>query len=240
MNPKQHILRFLRRRGYELTRFPIKQFMNQYRFDVVIDVGANVGQFACELRDEVGYSGRIVSFEPLSSAFAILNRKVERDPEWHAINVALGSEAGRSTIHVTGNSASSSLLEMLPKHVEAAPHAAVVSTESVEVRRMDDLFGEIVHDDERALLKIDAQGFELEVLKGASRSLERISGILIELNLGALYAGAPLAEEVMAQLRQSGFEPFWFVPGFRDPRTQQLLQMDGYFVRSGISPDGHT
>lgn len=235
VNLKETIVRFLNRRGYQIVRFPMKQFLSMTQPEVVLDVGANTGQFATDLREEYRYTNKIISFEPLSVAFESVKHKAAQDPQWTAINSALGSKTEIATINIAGNSASSSLLDMLPKHSSAAPHTATVSTESVDVKRLDDIFEDLVKDNERVLLKIDTQGFEIEVLKGAENTLKHISGVIIEMNLSELYAGAPMAEEVISHLRRTGFVPYWFSHGFRDRRSQQLLQIDGYFIRSDLT-----
>src|SRR4051812_7639733 len=84
--------------------------------DVVFDVGANVGQFAQSLR-EAGYHGGIVSFEPLSAAHAQLLRASKGDVDWQvAPRMAIGDHEGEIEMHISGNSVSSSALNMLDRH----------------------------------------------------------------------------------------------------------------------------
>jgi len=80
-------------------------------------------------------------------------------------------------------------------------------------------------------LKIDVQGFEIEVLQGATTLLPRLCAIQLELSLVPLYQGAPVMTEVIRYLDERGFELFQLQPGFRDERDGRLLQADGYFVR---------
>ena len=229
----------LHKKDYLLARHPIRQFFREQNFDLILDVGANRGQYVSELRKNLGYQGHIVSFEPLSEARKIIKEKCVKDDRWQVVECALGSESGTSTIHVAGNLASSSLLEMLPRHTDAAPTSAMVSTETIEVKRLDEIFDEWVpQGSKRILMKIDTQGFELEVLKGAKGVIDQVDALQLELNATSLYKDAPFAEVVMAHVRELGFEPFWFTHGLRNPQTNQLYQFDGWFVRARSGETG--
>lgn len=124
----------LRRAGYELNRYPppiedpaleesqwAVRLMASEGVDVVLDVGANTGQFAGRIR-EAGYSGAIVSFEPLGDACLGLRRRAAADPAWEVRRLALGDHDAQATeINVSRNSVSSSLLSMGARHLESAP-----------------------------------------------------------------------------------------------------------------------
>jgi FkbM family methyltransferase len=175
---------------------------------------------------------RIVSFEPLSAAHAQLAAQAAKDPDWECRRLALGSEPGTAEINVAGNSWSSSLLEMGERHRRSAPESEYVDTEKVEVARLDDVWSELVADGDRAWLKLDVQGFELEALRGAEASLPQIAGIQAELSLVLLYEGAPLYRDVIDHLDERGFRLAGFEQGFEDLDTGETLQVDGVFVRS--------
>ncbi len=199
--------------------------------DTIFDVGANEGQFASMLREE-GFQGRIISFEPLSSAWERLNAKAKKDPLWEiAPRGAIGSTDGEIEFHIAGNSASSSALDMLATLLSAAPETAYVGTESVPLRRLDTVAGEYLREDAVLLVKIDTQGYEAEVLKGGRQTLQRASGLHLELSLVPLYQGQALFDEVVDMVKEFGFEMWGFTPGFVDPRTGRLLQGDGRFFR---------
>src|SRR5690242_19513073 len=92
--------------------------------NLVLDVGANTGQFGQNLR-ALGYTGHIVSFEPLSGAHRVLVKTASRDKKWSVPQkVAIGGHSGTVEIHVSANSVSSSVLAMLDAHVAAAPESA--------------------------------------------------------------------------------------------------------------------
>ena len=231
MKLREIVRKLLQAKGYALVRQPTRQFFQDNNFDVVIDVGGNVGQFGRVLRHELGYEKKIVSFEPMAKAFEKLNSCAKDDPNWTAWNCALGNSNGSNTINVAGNSASSSLYDMLPRHSDAAPYSAMVGHEAIDVKKLDDVFDEITQPSDKILLKIDTQGYEAEVLAGATESLKHVAALQLELSLSPLYEGAPLLEDLIAQARRHGFAPYWFLHGFRNPETLQLLQIDGLFVR---------
>jgi len=200
-------------------------------YDLVFDIGANCGQFAAELR-EYGYRGTIVSVEPLTAAYARLVEAAAGDPAWQvAPRGALGAAAGSTTINISGTHASSSLLAMNSAHERAAPGSGRVGTEQVDISTLDVLSPQYVTADEKVFLKIDTQGFELEVLKGALATLPRIKGMLLELSLVELYDDQPLWTEVIAWLKDKGFELNAINQGFIDPVSFRTLQVDGVFTR---------
>ena len=201
--------------------------------DIVIDVGANSGQFGSEIR-AAGYGGRILSIEPIGKAYRMLRARATRDPGWMTMQCALGESEGESILHIAGNSASSSFLEMLPVHEEAAPGTAYVGHERVTVRRLESLLAEYLSSGSRPYLKVDVQGYELEVLMGAGPRLEAVAAIQLELSLLPLYEGAPMADEVDAFVRRSGYRLAGIEPGFAEPVSGRLLQMDGIYVRSDL------
>lgn len=208
-----------------------KRLMESYGSDLVLDVGANAGQYGLQLRNDLGYLGRIVSFEPLSTAFRQLERKAEGDGAWGLFNVALGDRNETQRIHVSRNSQSSSLLDMLPAHLNSAPESDYVGEEDVEVRTLDSLFERVAGAHENIWLKIDTQGFEDRVIRGAERSLARIRTLQVELSLVPLYGKQLLLDEMVALLRGRGYSLVGLEPGFTDDRTGQLLQADGLFHR---------
>lgn len=226
------------RAGFDVTRETFKRHfvhaLDLHRVDCVLDIGANVGQFGRALR-RAGFTGQIVSVEPLRDAFAALQQTVERDPGWTAQNAAVGAEAGSLTMHVAGNSVSSSALPMLARHADAAPQSGYVGTEQVEATTVDDLVSSHALSPESTLLKIDVQGYEKPVLAGAARTLDRFAAVRTELSLVALYEGQALLPEVLGQLGGHGFELWMLEPGFVEPGTGRLLQVDGVFFRSSAS-----
>lgn len=208
-----------------------RQLARSGKIGFLLDVGANDGEYSRLLRSELGYRGPIVSFEPLSGVFAKLEAASRNDPEWRALNHALGAVETEATIHVAGNSYSSSLLPMLDSHREALPQSTPVGSETIRVRRLDDVMSELPPWPGRGYLKIDTQGFEAQVLEGGAATLRRIDYVEMELSLVPLYAGQALFPELCTTMRGMGFVLRALEPAFRDGRTGELLQLDGLFVR---------
>ena len=210
------------------------QLLRAHSVDLVLDVGANDGQYAAEIR-RFGYQGRIVSFEPLPDAVERLKARRAADAAWEIRGVALGDEPGMMTINIAGNSASSSLLPMLPAHERYAPGTSSVGETRVPVQRLDEIAEAVLSGADRPFLKIDTQGFEARVLDGASTTLDQIAGVQIEISIVPLYAGAPLAMEMLERVGAYGFELMGIEPGFSDADSGRLLQFDGVFFRPELT-----
>ncbi len=206
--------------------------LRHHRIDTVFDIGANEGQFALGLIKR-GYAGRLVSFEPMAAAHARLRQLVAGHPNWElAEAIALGSESGEAEINISANSVSSSMLPIEDSHVRAEPASAYVGTETVRVKRLDDIVQDYVGSQERLFLKIDTQGFESRVLDGAQQTLARCIGVQLEISLVELYSGQPLWDEMLARLRASGFDVWAIDRSFSDPESGRTLQCDLTFYRS--------
>ncbi len=224
--------------GYNISRYGpalsadhVRQaWLLKHGVNTVIDVGANNGQYGRELR-KFGYRGRIVSYEPLSEAFAALKNACAADHQWSAHQLALGPQSGNAEINVAANSWSSSLLAMLPKHLESAPESAYVGTEQVRVSTLDEQCDAQSIDPSRAFLKIDAQGYTVPIFEGGQQTLQRLRGVQVEMSLVPLYAEEILIEDVMARLRAAGLQPVLIKPEFTDRLSGQQLQVDGIFLR---------
>src|SRR4051812_3937569 len=177
-----------RRAGVDVSRYrPLARrraaLLETLGIAVALDVGANVGQYGRELREH-GFRGRIVSFEPLSSARARLEAAAADDPRWEVQPLALGDERGITAINIASNLASSSLLPLLDAHLAMAPDVAIVAHEEVEVATLDELGLEL---EGPALLKLDVQGYEDRVLRGAASTLAGVELVECELSIVELY-----------------------------------------------------
>jgi FkbM family methyltransferase len=202
------------------------------RVDAIFDVGANSGQFASSLRS-AGYKGRIVSFEPLSKPFTLLESKASKDPLWDCRQCALGDLEGTIAINVAGNAGqSSSALPMLEAHQEACPQANYIGTEEVPVHRFDSIAPEFLRPSDVSFLKIDVQGFEKQVLAGSQATLnDGCVGMQLELSIVPLYDGGMLIREAIDLAYSLGFTLTGLVPGFTDVRSGQMMQADGIFFK---------
>ena len=144
----------------------INALLAHHQIDLVLDVGANSGRYALDLR-RAGYAGQILSFEPVRDAWERCVANASRDPLWSvAPQVALGAREGQVEIHVSRNSVSSSILPMNDVHRAAAPDSSYVRTERVDLRRLDRLAREPIERARRPFLKIDTQGYERDLSRG--------------------------------------------------------------------------
>jgi FkbM family methyltransferase len=212
-----------------------KRFLEEcsgFATDVILDVGANIGQFAQELR-KGGYHGHIISFEPLSSAHATLVVTAASDPLWDvAERCAVGASDSWAEINIAGNSYSSSLLPMLDLHREAAPPSAYQGTEPCRVITIDSYIEQTFSDPTTVFgLKIDTQGYESQVLAGLERNHDRVKVVVCEMSLAPLYADGPSMSELGRLLAELGYHCVALGPEFEDPRSGELLQANGVFVK---------
>jgi len=179
----------------------LKQLLERLRIDCVIDVGANRGQFATEVR-RLGFRGRIVSFEPVAGEYAVLRKRFAGDTMWRGFPYALGQEDKAAEMSVFNDlTVMSSLLTPIGKQKN-------VQLQPVEVKRLDGLLPGVLPDlkDARIFLKMDTQGFDLEVFKGARGVLERIFGLQSELSIRPLYRDMPHYLEALSVYESAGFD----------------------------------
>ena len=205
--------------------------LDHFGIDTVLDIGANTGQFAKELR-LIGYRHRIVSFEPLPYAYQKLSDSAAKDALWevHAQG-AIGDFDGEIEINIAGNSVSSSVLPMLESHSDAAKGSAYVGKVTVPISRLDSIAAKYVTGQENYFIKIDTQGFEWQVLDGAPDTLAKAQGVLCELSLVPLYQGQRLWLDLIQRLESEGFTLWSIQKGFTDPRDGRTLQLDAIFFK---------
>ncbi|HWL01464.1 MAG TPA: FkbM family methyltransferase [Microbacteriaceae bacterium] len=214
--------------------------LNAHGVDTVLDVGANDGEFATSIR-ELGFTGKLISFEPLEEPFRALARRAEKDGNWDVRRIAIGSESGEVMLNVAGNAGqSSSILPMLDRHEAAAPSSRYVAQQMVPIARLDDLVADLDLG-RRALLKIDVQGYEHAVLDGARDLLASgtVVGVQSEVSLVPVYEGAMAFEEAVGKMRSLGLVLQGIEPVFTDRKTGQVLQVDALFFPDVFIRPGH-
>lgn len=206
--------------------------LEHHDIDVVLDVGANVGQYGQRLR-RGGYRGRIVSFEPLSKAHAALAQAARDDPKWEvAPRLALGDSDQPVMLNVSAESDMSSVLDFTPDMGRLLDSSAYVGSEIASQARLEAVFNKYVQPDERVALKIDTQGTEHRVLAGALSVLGRIALVQTELSVVPIYQEEPGYRTMIDRLDDLGFTPVLFIPGYFNRRTARLIGMDGVFIRN--------
>lgn len=206
----------------------LRDVLQTYTINCVLDVGANIGQFARNLR-RVGYRGHICSFEPTEQAFAQLKTNFGADPNWIGYNFALGSENTHQAIHVTLEStAMSSFLQ--PRDTGWRLQEAVV-----EIKRLDAIFPDVLAatgiQHPRMFLKMDTQGFDLEVFRGAQGCLDRILGIQSEVSAKPVYEGMPHYLDSLRIYQENGFDLYGLAEVFRHPQQDYIIEMNCVMMR---------
>lgn len=225
--------------GIEIVKYPTDELdrriklIDNYNIDVILDIGANIGQYGGEMRN-LGFKGEILSFEPMKKAFSILEKNASKDKNWKVFNFSIGERNGETTINVAKNSVSSSLLENLPQLTESAPEAAFVEKETIEIKKLDSIFENLKLNGKNVYLKIDTQGYEEMVLIGAEKSLELITGIQIEMAFIPTYEGAITFDKMKTKLNDLGFHLMALENGFYDKKTGKQLEIDGIFYKKQI------
>ena len=201
---KRRVREILRRFGYEVVHSEhveshafvrhLTHLFDKLAIQCVLDVGANRGQYRQLLRDRVGYQGLIISFEPLAQNIASLRAQAEADPRWVIRGHALGSADTEMDINVMKADLLSSFLAPDPAMVPMfRPVNVIDRRERVAVRRLDSVIEEL--GSERPLrnvyLKLDTQGFDLEVIRGAAATMPRVRALQTEISMQPLYQQAP-------------------------------------------------
>lgn len=214
--------------------FFLKRFFKSLDVDCVFDVGANSGQYASKLRHKVGYRGPIISFEPIPELAEEIRRAASHDPHWYVEAVALDSEPHTRTFKVMEGSQFSSLLEPTTEETSAVAEGNRVIREfeltTVTLEAVFDKYQQQLGF-KRPFLKMDTQGNDLEVAKGAGAKLERFVGVQSELALTKLYKGSSGFSESIAFYASHGFAISALVPN-NEGHFPFLLEIDCILINT--------
>lgn len=233
---KYRIKNFLRgcvqRAGLSLTRYvPLARALKANGVTAVFDIGANKGQFGSELRRD-GYCGKIISFEPMVAAHAALTSRARGDKLWCVHErCAIGAHDDSIMINVSKNSGSSSILPIMAEHIAAAPDSMYIDKEAVQQIRLDSVFRKYVGPEERFFLKIDTQGYEKEVIQGATEALELVTGLQMEISFFELYENQPSYKYFLDWAEKNDFYIWSIHDGFSNLAISKTLQADICFFR---------
>jgi FkbM family methyltransferase len=204
--------------------------LSRLSVETVLDIGANTGQWARELRNS-GYRGRIISFEPAPEPFTQLKTSARFEEEHICVHAALADRDGEGQLLITNATVLSSF--RTPIHDRYTSNCSEVKERvTVPIRRLDSIVPTLTCERDRFYMKIDTQGFEKEVLSGASGILSRTDAVEVELSLVDQYEEQALLPEIWQLLVSSGLRPAWLERGYRDPVDVWLLQ--GLFIREEV------
>lgn len=218
----------------ELTlRTHLKNLFQKYEIDLVFDVGANKGQFAGMLRDN-GYKGLIYSIEPGNIAFNKLKETSRCDENWKAYNVAMGADSCEVTISISERDRLASLHEFSEFGKMCSGKASeILRQEQVEMITLDEFIKResISVSIHNCFLKIDTQGHDFEVFRGAQSCLNKFMGLQTEISLKSIYEHVPSYEEVVNFCLKKGFNISGLYAVDRDGSTLELIEVDCVMVR---------
>lgn len=182
----------------------VRAILKNRRIDLVIDVGANAGQFGKFIRDDVGFDGPLISFEPVPTTFSILQKTAQGDANWSVFNLALGQQKGVLPINVMELSLFNSFRTPASENLFPSMNK-IVSTVDVQIERLDDFLNSKNIKFERAFLKMDTQGYDLEVFSGADGILDRVEAVESEMSFLPIYDSMPDFQSVLNVMRDKGF-----------------------------------
>lgn len=195
----------------------------------VIDVGANRGQFSLLARS-LFPEAAIHCFEPHPEARNTLTEVFASDTRLQIQSVALSDSAGEVVLHVTRDLDSSSLLRPLAGQSAHFPGTEESGELEVTAARLDDCLDGGV--ERPALLKLDVQGHELAVLRGAENVLASVDYVYAEVSFDSFYRGQASASEVVCHLMARAFELVGVGNTQRSNTTGRIVQADFLFARS--------
>lgn len=204
--------------------------------DCVLDVGANRGQYREFLRLEVGYTGHIASFEPQAACLRELEARARRDSRWKIYGFALGSEGGQRSINVMRESAFTSFLSPDSSVVPTFMHLnTVVQVETVMVKRLDDVMDEIraASGCRSVYLKLDTQGYDLEVIKGAGATLASVAALQTEVSVQPIYGRMPDWLTSFRTLKEHRLDVTGLFPVSQDPQLR-VIEFDCVAVNTAF------
>ena len=207
------------------------RLLRQNNIRAFLDIGAHKGEFASKMR-MYGYSGTIYSLEPLSSCHRNLRVSAAKDPKWIVLpQQAAGCSDAVTSINLSENSYSSSLLKVSSEHLEAAPKARIVRTEKCHITKTKNLLTSLKDHHIRAI-KIDTQGYEGMVIKGLEESLENIDLIMVEMNAVSCYENcSDMISIDQLLVKEYGFRRISLEPSFYNEKEPSCQQYDGIYLR---------
>lgn len=223
--------------GWKLQELPLvnhlKKTFELHNVNLVLDVGGNKGQYAQMLREDVGYDGSIISFEPVSTYAKELADLSDGDENWDVCPYALGSKNETKNINVTRSPGLNSFLSPCSDEVQGFwKDGDMVGSEKVQIRRLDDVLDHIPSAEQSNIyLKLDTQGFDLEVLRGAPRWIKRMRALQTEASIKAIYSDMPGYQDTLQILDEYGFEISGMYPITLDTALR-MIEFDCVAVNS--------
>lgn len=226
----------LRRSGFEMKKTSnLPRFnwlgLRNIAFSTILDAGANEGQFAEEVR-RVFPTAHIYSFEPIPECFEILQMKCQHNKNWTCYNVALAETEKTAVLNLhQDNTPSSSLLHATTEELDLYPKSSRQTQVDVECTTLDQWA--LSHPyalKKPSMLKLDVQGYELNVLKGGCSSLNHIDAVICEINIRNFYKEQTSFPDVVNLLHAVGIH-FYGVLEHTYDQGYNVTSFDAVFRR---------
>jgi FkbM family methyltransferase len=216
----------------------MRKLFDYLDIDCVFDVGANEGQYGEFLRNMVGYKGLIISFEPIQECFDLLRNKSLHDPNWLIHPIALGDSNGCLKFNVMAGSQFSSFLDPDDSKLKMFSERNIVLRPiNVEMKTLHDIVPEIIKNTgvKSLYLKLDTQGFDLNVARGAQDQLMMFRALQTEASVTPIYKGAPSFAETLTFFQRSGYELSGIFPNNPD-HFPRMIEFDCHMIRHDMIP----
>lgn len=225
------------KRNFSVYERHMVNVLEHYKIDLVIDVGANQGQFASSLR-QYGYKGEILSFEPVTNTYNILQQTRGNDPLWKTEKMALGNKPERKEIRIPNSTGMTSFLTASDYAIKTFPtEIKDYVTETIDITTLEDYVEKNkLPLSKRIFLKIDTQGFDMNVLLGAQKLLPNIVGVSTELSFIQTYENMPTYLDVLTFLKNNNFVVSNMFQVFFDRELQLLVESDCVTINQKFVP----
>jgi FkbM family methyltransferase len=215
--------------GYIIRKKHFNSWLQEYDIKTVVDIGANVGQFATEFT-AIFPSAQFHCFEPLNAPFALLKKRFIKNKNVTVYNFALGEKEEELVMNLNEFTPSSSFLKMNESHTSSFTHAVNTTQCNIQVKRLDDIAASLKLT-EPFLVKIDVQGFEDKVLTGGLNTIKNATIIIVEVSFKELYENQPLFDKIYQTVTKLGFTYSGNFEQLLSPVTNEILQADALFIK---------
>jgi|TARA_B110000879_G_scaffold191830_1_gene257339 FkbM family methyltransferase len=216
----------------------LKKLLSHFNVDCVFDIGANCGQYATMLREKADYTGTILSFEPIPNAAQEIRKLSKNDPDWHVFEQAVSCTDGELTFNIMEKSQFSSL--STPRHDETKLFTdmnKVKETVTVKSECLENIYNRLSKylKFKRPFLKMDTQGFDLDVLKSGQSILQNYIGLQSELSIKKIYEESVDFRDAISTYEKYGFSLSAFVPN-NAGHFPELIEIDCIMIRNELIP----
>ena len=207
------------------------ELIRQHEIDLVLDVGANLGQFATDIRS-AGYHNQIISFEPVNQCYKHLTSIT--DDVWQVENFALGDKNSKKKINISNKTVYSSILDVNEfGESNFSDSIKVIDKQDIQVKKLDDIIHKLVCNlgKKKIFLKLDTQGYDNRVIHGGLETLKHVQILQTEISCKGIYKDTPSLTERLDELLSIGFNIVGIFPISRDKDTMEILEFDCLFIR---------